>query len=128
MPSKARKSFGILAIMVVTLVGLCVICPLSNTLIVRPILANFDSRYISDHVVPMPFDRELWLAGKAQHRAGMGLFLADKKLLDGKTRAELVEMLGEPNIDKPGVEGMRWLLGYYAKGLFDETMWLELTI
>ena len=26
------------------------------------------------------------------------------------------------------VTGMRWLLGFYAKGLFDETLWLELTI
>ena len=58
----------------------------------------------------------------------MAHFLADKKLLYGKTRAEMVEMLGEPDIDKPGPDGTRWLLGYYAKGLFDETLWLELNI
>jgi hypothetical protein len=37
-------------------------------------------------------------------------------------------MLGEPDVDKPGDEGMRWLLGFHAKGLFDESLWLELTI
>ena len=58
----------------------------------------------------------------------MARYMAEGKLLDGKNRTELVEMLGEPNIDKPGDEGMRWLLGYHAKGMFDESIWLELTI
>ncbi|MDY3552723.1 hypothetical protein R5W24_001811 [Gemmata sp. JC717] len=58
----------------------------------------------------------------------MARYLADKKLLDGKSRAELVEMLGEPDVDRPGDEGVRWLLGFYAKGLFDEALWLELTL
>jgi hypothetical protein len=110
------------------LVGLCALCPLSNTLLLRPILSNFDSRYVSGQVEPMPFDRDLWRGGKARHRVGMARYLAEKKLLDGKTRSELVEMLGEPDVDQPGNEGVRWLLGFHAKGLFDETLWLELTI
>jgi hypothetical protein len=125
---KLRKPTLILVVVTVILVGLCALCPISNTLLLRPILANFDSRYVSSQVEPMPFDRDLWQVGKARHRVGMAHYLADKKLLDGKTRSELVEMLGEPDIDQPGDEGMRWLLGFYAKGLFDETLWLELTL
>lgn len=58
----------------------------------------------------------------------MAHHLAETKLLDGKTRSELVELLGEPDRERPGDEGTRWLLGFYAKGLFDETLWLALTI
>ncbi len=58
----------------------------------------------------------------------MANYLANEKMLDGKTRSELVEMLGEPDFERPGDEGTRWLLGFYAKGLFDESLWLELTI
>lgn len=129
MSRKARKAFLVLIGPTVACVGLCVICPVSNTLFVRPILANFDSRYVSSgQETPIPFNRDLWMAGKACHRMGMAKFLIEKKLLEGKTRTELVEMLGEPDIDKPGDEGLRWLLGFYAKGLFDETVWLVLSI
>jgi len=76
----------------------------------------------------VPFDRDLWRTGKARHRVRMALYLVEWKLLEGKSRSELVEMLGESNADEPGLEGTRWLLGYHAKGLFDETLWLELTI
>ena len=128
MPRKSRKVTLALIVSTATLAGLCALCPISNSLILRPILASFDSRYVSGHVAPMPFDRDLWRAGKACHRVAMAHDLADKNLLDGKTRAELVETLGEPNIERPGPEGTRWLLGYYAKGLFDESLWLEVTI
>lgn len=128
MSRKARKTTFIPVMLAVIFAALCIISPLSYALIVRPLLANFDSRYHSGHVAPMPFDRNMWLAGKARHRVGMAQYLAEKMLLEGKSRAELVEMLGEPDIDKSGPEGMRWLLGYSAKGLFDETMWLEMTI
>jgi hypothetical protein len=107
--------------------GLCALCPLSNTVLLRPILAIFDSRYVRS-AEPMPFDPDLWRAGKARHRLGMAHVLVEKKLLDGKTRAELVEMLGEPDIDELKDEGMKWFIGFYPKGLFDETLWLELTI
>ncbi|MBY0458643.1 MAG: hypothetical protein K2V38_14990 [Gemmataceae bacterium] len=117
-----------LVALTVVFVGLCALCPLSNTLVLRPILAVFDPRYSPGRVEPMPFDRDLWRAGKARHRVGMARYLADHNLLDGKTRSELVDMLGEPDIDQPGDEGVRWLLGFYAKGLFDETLWLELTL
>ena len=129
MPRKIRKAFIILIGPTVALIGLCVLCPVSNTLFVRPILANFDSRYVSSGpVAAIPFNHDLWRAGKARHRVGMARFLIERKLLEGKTRAELVEMLGEPDMDKPGDEGVRWLLGFYAKGLFDETGWLALSI
>jgi len=127
-PRKPRKVTLTLLVLTATSAGLCALCPISNCLILRPILANFDSRYVSGHVTPMPFDQDLWRAGKACHRVAMAHGLADKKLLDGKTRAELVEMLGEPDIEQPGPEGTRWLLGYYTKGLFDESLWLEVTI
>jgi hypothetical protein len=123
-----RKTTLVLVASAVTFVGLCALCPISNTLLLRPIVSNFDSRYVSGHVGPIPFDRDSWRAGKARHRVGMAHYLADNKLLEGKTRAELVEMLGEPDGDQPGDEGVRWLLGFHAKGLFDETLWLELTI
>lgn len=126
-PHRLRKVVP-LVVLALTFMGLCALCPISNGLLLRPILANFDSRYTSGLNEPVPFDRELWRTGKARHRVGMAHYLADKKLLDGKTRAELVEMLGEPDSDRPGDEGMRWLLGFCAKGLFDETLWLELTI
>jgi len=106
----------------------CAICPLSNTLVLRPFLSNFDSRYCSPGIAPESFDRDLWRKGNARHRVGMAHYLVEQKLLEGKSRGEVVEMLGEPDVDKPGDEGVRWLLGYYAKGLFDETMWLEITI
>jgi len=54
--------------------------------------------------------------------------LASKKLLNGMTRAELVEMLGEPDVERPEQEEAQWLLGFHAKGLFDETVWLRVTI
>jgi hypothetical protein len=87
-----------------------------------------ECRYVPDSPEPLPFDRSLWLAGKARHRAGMAYYLADRKALDGLTRAELVEMLGEPDEEKRGDEGTRWFLGRISKGLFDETLWLELTM
>src|SRR5262245_12700151 len=118
-PRNLRMPLLVLAAVMGSLVGLCAISPLGNTLIVRPILANFDSRYVSSvEYEPLPFDPDSWRAGKARHRVGMARYLADTKLLDGKTRAEVVAMLGEPDIDRPGDEGMRWLVGFYAKGLF----------
>jgi hypothetical protein len=54
--------------------------------------------------------------------------LVARKVLEGKNRAELVELLGEPDEERPGDEGTRWLLGFHAKGLFDESLWLELSI
>jgi hypothetical protein len=128
MPRKTLKVTLTLAALMAALAGLCALCPISNVPLLRPLIANFDSRYVSDQVEPMPFDRDLWRAGKARHRVAMADYLADKKQLEGKTREELVAMLGEPDVDKPGPEGTRWLLGYYAKGMFDETLWLELTI
>jgi hypothetical protein len=125
---KSRKVTPTLAVLAFASASLCALCPISNGLILRPILANFDSRYVSGAVTPMPFDQGQWRSRKARHRVAMALTLADEKRLDGKTRAELVEMLGEPDIERTGDEGIRWLLGYYAKGLFDETLWLELTI
>lgn len=128
MTRKLRKATMVFVVLAAAFVGLCALCPISNTLLLRPLLANFDPRYVSGQVEPIPFDRDLWRAGKARHRVGMAHYLADNKLLDGKTRFELVEMLGEPDVDQPGDEGVRWLLGFYAKGLFDETLWLELTL
>lgn len=37
-------------------------------------------------------------------------------------------MLGPSVINQPGDEGVRWLLGFSAKGLFDEVLWLQLTL
>ncbi|MBL8792857.1 MAG: hypothetical protein JNM56_03035 [Planctomycetia bacterium] len=76
----------------------------------------------------MPFEKVLWQAGNARQRLAMAQYLADQKLLDGKTRSELVEMLGEPDVDRPGDEGVRWRLGFRAKFLFDETVWLGQTM
>jgi hypothetical protein len=42
--------------------------------------------------------------------------------LDGLTRADPVEMLGEPDVEKPGDKGTRWFLGRISKGPFDETL------
>ncbi|MDY3563333.1 hypothetical protein R5W23_004834 [Gemmata sp. JC673] len=123
-----RKSTALAVILGASVVGLCALCPISNGLLLRPLLAAFDSRYVPGQIEPMPFDRDLWRAGNGRHRVGMARYLSDKKLLDGKSRAELVEMLGEPDVDQPRDEGVRWLLGFYAKGLFDETLWLELTL
>jgi hypothetical protein len=118
-----------LGLAVIVSASLCAGCPISDSLVMRPFLAHFDSRYVgSRDATPLPFDPDLWRKGKARHRLGMAKHLVYSKILDGKTRSELVEMLGEPDIDKPGDEGMRWLLGYYAKGLFDESLWLELTM
>ncbi len=106
----------------------CGACPFSRQLVIRPALAHFDSRYMTESVDPMPLDRDLWQRDKACHRVAMAHELVENKRLDGKTHAELVEMLGRPDIENPGDEGMRWLLGYYAKGLFDESIWLGITI
>jgi hypothetical protein len=108
--------------------GVCAICPISNGLLLRPFLANFDSRYISGDVTPFPFDRKLWLDGKGNHRLAMAHDLIDNNRLVGKTRAELVDMLGEPRDDHSRPDCIRWLLGYRAKGLFDESLWLQVTI
>src|SRR5947207_14475802 len=108
MPRKTRKVTVTLVALTVTFVGLCALCPISNTLFLRPVLALFDSRYVSGQVESIPFDHDLWMAGKARHRVGMAQHLVDKKFLIGKTRAELVEMFGEPNVDQPEQEEMRW--------------------
>ncbi len=128
MKHSSRMTAITLVVLCLGLVTCCALCPVSNTLVLRPLLSIFDSRYCSPGITPMPFDRELWQTGHARHRVGMAHFLVEAKLLEGKSRGEVVEMLGQPDVDKPGDEGVRWLLGYYAKGLFDETMWLELTI
>ena len=112
----------------VGLVSLCALCPLSNSLLLRPLLAQVDPRYISSGVAPAPFDPKGWRNGSGNQKTAMAKWIENTKALEGKTRAELVEMLGEPDIDKPGDEGVRWLLGFYAKGLFDESKWLVVTI
>ena len=127
-PHKSRMRVSVLVALIVVLVGMRAICPVSNTLFLRPLLKNFDSRYVSANVEPMPFDRDLWRTGKGHHRVGMAHHLTDRKLLHGKTRDELVELLGEPDVERSGQEEMRWLLGFYAKGLFDETLWLRATV
>lgn len=115
----------------VALVGLCAACPLSNSLILRPLLARFDSRYMpgsTSEVGPMPFDRELWHRGRALDRVGMAEQFVRDNSLNGKARGELIDMFGEPDFDQPGDEGLRWRVGFVAKGMFDETVWLAVTI
>jgi hypothetical protein len=88
-----------------------------------------DSRYVGESPdTRMPFDRRLWMAGKPRHREAMAHELVARRTLEGMSRAAVVEMLGEPDVEKPGDEGVRWFLGYIPKFLFDETLWLELTI
>lgn len=41
----------------ILLVSLCSACPLSNTLILRPLLAQVDPRYVTSSVPSAPFDR-----------------------------------------------------------------------
>lgn len=125
---RSWKTARTLVVLTAAFVGPCALCPVSNTLLLRPLLARFDSRYVPTHVEPMPFDPDQWRAGTARQRVGMARDLSARKVLVGKTRAELVEMLGEPDVDRPGADGTRWLLGFYAKGLFDETLWLEVSI
>jgi hypothetical protein len=125
-PRKPRPPVLTALALTVVLAGLCAPCPISNTLLLRPLLAHFDPRYVSGRIAPVPFDRDRWPTGRAQHRAGMAQHLIESGVLVGKTRAQLVEMLGEPD-GRPGRDGSRWLLGYSAKGLFDETLWLEVT-
>lgn len=110
-----------------TCAGLCVTNPVGWNLL-RQVNAVFSSSYVPADADPKPFQQDQWLAGKARHRAGMAKYLVDRKVLVGMTRGALVEMLGEPDLDQPGDEGLRWLLGYHAKGLFDESVWLEVTI
>lgn len=107
--------------------GVC-FCPLINALPFRLILANVDPRYTSGQIDSIPFNRDLWMSRIARYRVGMARYLVHNKQLDGKTRFELIAMLGKPDVDEPGDEGMRWHLGYEMRGLFDETVWLELTI
>jgi hypothetical protein len=107
----------------VGLCGLFALCPLS-----KPFAPVFDSRYVPANNDPIPFDRDRWLAGKARHRVGMAHDLVNRTALDGMSRAAVVAMLGEPDVEQPGDEGMRWLLGYHAKGMFDESLWLAVTV
>jgi len=118
--------FGLVAC--ISMVVICAACPFSNKMILRPLLAQVDPRYISSGVDPAPFDPKGWRSGSGNQKMAMAKWLDETKALEGKTRAEVVEMLGEPDIDEPGDEGVRWLLGFYAKGLFDESKWLVLTI
>jgi hypothetical protein len=108
---------------------LLISCPFSNTILIRPILAQFDSRYVtrSSHG-SHPFDRARWKTADADTRVGMAQHLAETKSLDGLTLDELTDLLGPPDINQPGDEGVRWLLGFSAKGLFDEVLWLQLTL
>ena len=111
-----------LIVTTLTLFGLCAICPLGRALVLRPLVAVFDSRYVPAHVEREPFDRDSWLAGKARHRVGMAKFLVDTNALNGASRGALLDMLGDPDVDQLGGDRTRWLLGYHAKGLFDESL------
>ena len=128
MRRKYRRAGVALAAVSMAIGMVCGACPFSRQLVLRPVLAHFDSRYLTESVDPMPFGRELWYRGKACHRVAMAHELVDNKRLEGKIHAELVDRLGPPDIDNPGDEGTRWLLGYYAKGLFDESIWLGVTM
>ncbi len=112
----------------VLIISLCAASPLSNTLLLRPLLAQVDPRYVTPGVDPAPFDPKGWRSGSGNQRLAMATWLEQSNALEGKTRAGVVEMLGEPDISKPGDEGVRWLLGFHAKGLFDESKWLVLTV
>lgn len=127
-----RKTFarGALVglVMSVLLVTVCAACPLSNTLLLRPLLAQVDPRYVTPGVDPLPFEAKGWRSGSGNQRLAMAKWLDQTAALEGKTRAEVVELLGEPDLDGSGDERVRWRLGYLAKGLFDESKWLVLTI
>ena len=112
----------------VLLLSLCAACPLCNTLVLRPLLAQVHPRYVTPGVGQAPFDPEGWRTGSGNRRLAMARWLEKSGALEGRTRAEVVAMLGEPDLDEPGDEGVRWLLGFHAKGLFDESKWLVLTI
>lgn len=126
--SKQRKAThwvlsGAIALFVLNL------CPFSNTFLVRPFLAQFDSRYITRTTHPSRlFDREKWKTANADTRVCMANDLSETKKLDGLTLDELTDLLGPPDINQPGEEGLRWFIGFTAKGLFDEVLWLELTL
>jgi hypothetical protein len=95
---------------------------------IRAILAPLNPWVISGGYAKREFDHDLWILGQGQRRFNMAHWLVENKILEGKSRTELIEMLGAPDVDQPGDEGVRWLLGYKPKGLFDESLWLELTI
>jgi hypothetical protein len=126
--SRRYKIIHLLLFGAVVLIAL-ISCPFSNTLLIRPILAQFDSRYVtrSPHA-SQHFDRARWKRADADTRVCMAKHLVETKSLDGLKLDELTDLLGPPDINQPGDEGVRWFLGFYAKGLFDEVLWLELTL
>jgi hypothetical protein len=74
---------------------------------------------------PMKFDAKKWRAGDPRHRYRMYHDLLDSGILEGKTRAEVIELLG------PGGTGRDDQLAYAMTdpsfGLFgwDETLFIE---
>ena len=76
MSQKQRGTVLALATLSIALAIVCGACPFSNQMILRPLLSYFDSSYVSATTDPIPFDRDLWLLGKARHRVGMAHFLS----------------------------------------------------
>jgi hypothetical protein len=121
------RRLTVLLIPAVILVGLCAVSPFGR-LFLQPIRPNFDSRYSAPGARPVPFDQARWQSGPGRNRVAMAHYLIEEGALFGKTSVELLEMLGKPDFDEPGQERMRWLLGFYAKGLFDESLWLDVDV
>ena len=63
------------------------VVPFGYRLFLRPL---FNSSNVPSEVEALPFDRDRWMAGEACLRVGMARFLADRKVLGGKTRVEKV--------------------------------------
>ena len=48
---------------------------------------------------PQPFDTTKWLVGNASVRASMVQDINQRRLLEGKTKAEVVQLLGKPDYE-----------------------------
>ena len=59
---------------------------------------TFAGFFLSDCPRPIAFDRETWLSASSEDRWPMAVTLrTDKRLLDGKNRNEIIELLGLPD-------------------------------
>lgn len=77
------------------------------------------------------FDTPTWLSTRAEQRYYMARFLLDSGVLTGKSRAEVLSMLGKPDsgsVDPSSTDWMLYCLGPERGSMFRiDDDWLEIT-
>lgn len=109
-------------VIIVVVTGWVIFAPIGYLfLYFSGLLPSFDPKVVSYgfDTPPAPLDRAKWDAGAARDRIGMAKALVRDKTLIGRTRTEVIELIGPPDT------GDWWMLATRGTGVLPNTDWLS---